>query len=760
MADVELPAPRAHSQDLVFALEVRRIQGSPNVEAGTLEFGVDADGFERVTFDLATEPTIEPARFDVRDVERINFVYGPGRRFGETAPTWITCDREDFPRNIGHLCAGPPGCPAVPCLALGGMQPLYERGGIEVLMDRLREFMRDAKTGTLMAEGWEPVPFPVEQTFQFGEIEPRFFQEHAHAHPTDRYALGVAINTDLGEQVHVNLFPEIIPSELIREAIGSRNGGDGVNREFRGIPWIFLWRDTDQVETDPIFQAWRTQGELRQGLRRLGIESAFDVALGLLKTNGVDFRVKRPPYGGTSFAVILGVWRSAPIMDDFFGYSFDDGARRLELRSYLVRQEFGKEIMDDDATVDAVIGAYPPRPELMRWVAGVDAFPPFALFGYGALGSAIYNNLVRSGADDALVQDKDRLLVHNFARHTGSIGDAHHLKVEEAKQLMDGVVQGGSAKLTTFDEDIVSLPLDVLVQRIDGRLVIDATADELVRKKLDDARSAASVTIVRTEMFHDGRLGVTFVTPPDGPALSELMLSLIAAAPHHTTIAAWLEHEARYPLGPKPMLYGFGCTSQTVHLPNHVVQLQAAAATSVLLDRRFEAGILINPLDGNYLPTGAKWIDAPSFESFIPPTVADWTVRISSRAKETMTAERGAALPAETGGYLYGAWDPVAKQITVVVATAMPPDSTADATTLELGPAKGTIEERRLVRKTCGQLYLCGTWHSHVTGGARMSGKDHRAMEQHCEKDARSLRPTLMVIIAAEEMQAHLSVPQ
>ncbi|MEI9927848.1 MAG: hypothetical protein WDN44_09225 [Sphingomonas sp.] len=136
--------------------------------AGSLEFGVDADGFERVTFDLATEPTIEPARFDVRDVERINFVYGPGRRFGETAPTWITCDREDFPRNIGHLCAGPPGCPAVPCLALGGMQPLFERGGIEVLMDRLREFIRDAKTGTLMADGWEPVPFPVDQTFQFG----------------------------------------------------------------------------------------------------------------------------------------------------------------------------------------------------------------------------------------------------------------------------------------------------------------------------------------------------------------------------------------------------------------------------------------------------------------------------------------------------------------------------------------------------------------------------------------------------------------
>ncbi|MEI9927849.1 MAG: hypothetical protein WDN44_09230 [Sphingomonas sp.] len=357
----------------------------------------------------------------------------------------------------------------------------------------------------------------------------------------------MAINTDLGEQVHVNLFPQVIPSEHIRAAIGDRNGGDGGNREFRGIPWIFLWRDTDQVETNPIFQAWRTQGELRQGLRRLGVESDFDVALGLLKNSGVDFRVKRPPHGGTSFAVILGVWRPAPIMDDFFGYSADEDARRLELRSYLVRQDFGKEIMDDDATVDAVVGAYPPRPELMRWVAGVDAFPPFALFGYGALGSAIYNNLIRSGADDAFVQDKDRLLVHNFARHTGSIGDAHHLKVEEARQLMNSVVQGGSAKLTTFGEDIVSLPSDVLAQRIQGRLLIDATADELVRKKLDDVRSRAAVTVVRTEMFHEGRLGVTFVAPPGGPTLSELVLSLIAAAPHETAIAAWLEHEARHP---------------------------------------------------------------------------------------------------------------------------------------------------------------------------------------------------------------------
>jgi molybdopterin/thiamine biosynthesis adenylyltransferase len=758
MADAGIPSP----QPLGYTerLELLRIERSSGVVEGSLVVGTDEEGRFKLTFDLCTEPTAEPPAADVRDIERIHFVYGEDRRFGETAPTWVMCDRPDFPREVGHLCAGPPGCPAVPCLALGGMQPVYERAGIEALMVRLREFMRDAKTGTLMAEGWEPVPFPVDQPFRSGEIEPRFFQDHAHAHPGEGHALGVAINFEQEGAQHVILYPQVIPLEEIRSAIGQRNSAqEGMERGYRGVPWIFLWPSPDRVETDPIFQAWRDQGELREGLRRIGVLEPYENAVGSMLLKDVDFRVSRPPAGGKALVVILGVWRPSPIMSDFFGYSDHEEARRLELRAYMISQDLVGDILADEAPVEAVIGDYPPRPELLRWVSGVGKLPPLSLFGAGALGSAIFDDLVRAGADDLFVQDKDRLGGHNLARHTGRMEDVYRRKTGHAVRLVTKVVQGNSAKIATSEEDIVSTSIEELRARSDGRLVIDATADERVRLRMDDLREVSGSTIVRTEMFHEGRLGAAFVSLPGGPNFSDLVLSMVAAAATVPAVAAWLDYEAQHPLGPDPMLYGFGCTSQTVHLPNHVVRQQASVAMTTILDEHGQSGIALNPLDEVHRPLGWIWLPVDPFSVLVPPTEPDWTVRLSADVVRLLTKERATALPLETGGYLYGRWDPARRRITVLSATPLPPGSTATATTLDLGPAGETVEERRLLRKTRGRLYLCGTWHSHAQGSARMSGRDWTTMTAHQERDEEALRPTLMVIVAEGELQAHLKVP-
>ena len=259
-------------------------------------------------------------------------------------------------------------------------------------------------------------------------------------------------------------------------------------------------------------------------------------------------------------------------------------------------------------------------------------------------------------------------------------------------------------------------------------------------------------------MFHEGRLGTTFVSLGGGPTPSELALSLIASAADDPAVAAWLDHEAEYPLGPNPMLYGFGCTSQTVHLPNFVVEQHAAVAMTAILDEPDGSGVLINPLDARYRPLGHRWLPVAPFTSLVPPTEPDWVVRLSALAVGLMAAERATALPNETGGYLYGQWDPVRQAITVVCATPLPPGSQAKPIALELGPAGSTSTERRLLRKTQGRLYLCGTWHSHAGTSARMSGRDHKAMVKHRSADAPALRPTLIVIVADGDIQAHLQV--
>lgn len=741
--------------DLSQLLEITRIARSAGVIASSIVLLLVDEG-EILTFDIATEPTVEPPAADVRDIERIHFVYREGRAFGRTAPYNVLCDRDDFPRKIGHLCSGEPGCRAAPCLALGGIQPIYERAGIEAIMTRLRDFLRDAKTGTLMMDGWEPVPFGVGQKLRMGQLEPRVFQEHALGHPDAGSAVGVAINFDDDTREQVSVFSQILAPEDVIKAIGHHNGNFGGER--RAIPWLFVWREPSVVERDPLFEDWRTGGGLLEGMKAIGVDRVFDAAIVDLLHRDVDFRCLRPPLGGKALVVIIGIWRPAPIMDAFFGYSDDPAARSLELRAFLVSQDLGRGILDPDTRIDTIIGDYPPRPSLMRWVAGVDPLPPVALLGHGALGSAIHDDLARSGMDDVLVWDKDRVHPHNLTRHSARTKDIYANKAEHAKRLTAEIWHDEGSSVAVTD-DIAAIALDEFKTKIGDRLVIDATADEQVRLRMDELRMSSDATIIRGEMFHGGRLGITFVSPPGGPTMSDMMLATIALAPDDAHVAAWLNFEDRHPLGPDPLLYGFGCTSMTVHLPKHAVEQHASVACTAILGDRSEAGILLNPLDDRLRPAGTRWIPMEPFTVFRAASADGWQVRVSPSVIASMTADREAALPAETGGYLYGSWDPTRRVITIIHASSLPPESVATESRLELGKAGGTLAERRLTRLTRGRIYLCGTWHSHPEGSAHMSGRDDRAMTAHAEKDAPELRPTLMIIVAQGDIRAHLRLP-
>lgn len=735
-------------------LEARRIESSAAVVAGSLDLVVTDVG-EVLEFDIASEPTVNPPVADIRDVERICFVYRHGRRFGETAPSHVLCKRDDFPRDLVHLCSTGPGGPAAPCLALGGLQPLYERVGIEAVLERMRKFLRDAKTGTLTIDGWEPVPFGIDQMPCHGEVIPHVFQDHAHGHLREGWALGMALNIEEADGRFVDVFPEALRPDDIVGALGHHNS----QGKRRAIPWVFLWPTTVAPESEPIFDDWRTGAELFKGMKRIGVNHAFDTAIGALLERHIDFRCEREPLGGKGLVVVLGVWRPEPIMREFFGYSDNSEARRLELRAYRVSQDLGKDIVAPDTRVETIVGDYPASPELYRWVAGADPVPPVALIGGGAIGSAVFNHLARSGLDDALVLDHDRVRPHNLTRHTADTASLYRPKGEAAHRLLRGLICDRSLKFESFERDVTASTVDELAASVGDRLVIDATADERVRQRMDELRTKAEVTIVRSEMFHEGRLGVTFVAPPGGPALVDMMRMLFASAPVDPAVAAWLEHEEMHPLGPDPLLAGFGCTSQTIHLPLHAIEQHASVATATILGDRARSGIAINPVDERFRPTGSRWLPVEPFTTLVPATASDWTARISAPAMECITTVRARALPSETGGYLYGAWDPPARTITITTATTLPPESTASATSLQLGPANATEEERRLVLKARGRIYLCGTWHSHPNGSASMSGRDYTTMMEHHARDVQTLSPTLVVIAANDDVQAHLKLP-
>lgn len=735
-------------------LELARIAGSPGVVPNSLVTNI-GDDVEEVCFEIETEQTVGDPAADIRPTEPIKLVYRDGRAIGQTAPSFVSCERTDFPDQLVHLCpVGKTGL-TVPCLALAGLQPLYERMGIEAVMERLRGFLRDAKTGTLIKDGWEPVPFAVDQSLCSGEVIPHYFQDLAHQNLKDGYAYGASINLEENGSKFVVLFPQHFSVDEMPEALAFRN----TEGKRRGVPWVFVWPTQVQPKPEPVFDDWQSGAELYAGLEQLGIKHQFDAAVGQLLEKGVDFKTHREPAGGKAMVVVVGVWRPEPIMRQFFGYSTNPDARKLELRAFHVSHDVLGAIVANDTTVETIVGDYPSSPELHQWVSGLEPIPPAAVIGCGALGSTILNQLVRSGLSDAIVIDYDHLRPHNLTRHTGLVGDLYRPKVESIQRHFTDLIREMSLHVESIHADLQSMSDDEFRQRVGNRLIIDTSADERVRVRMDEIHATGKNTIVRSEMFDEGRLGVTIIAPPGGSSITDMMHHLYALAANEPAIAGWLARDAANPLGPDPLLSGFGCTSQTFHLPLHAIEQHASVATASLAGDIKNSQIILNPLDASLRPTGWKRFEVEPFDTMTPDSAKDWTIRLSAEARSEITAAREDALPAETGGYLYGAWDPKAKMITITNASGLPPDSIADENSLKLGPAMKTSMERKLVRKAQGRIYLCGTWHSHPNESANLSGTDYKTMMSHHKEDAAMLRPTLLVIAAANEMKAHLALP-
>ncbi len=161
--------------------EVRRIRRWPAIDPDSLSVATDGTGRARIGFTARTERLLEPGPTPIQDSEPIILVYGSIDAVGLNAPA-VWSGRPDFPRDIGHINPTPADRPASLCLARAGLQPVYDRYGIDGVLDRLMNWMHDAKTGQLMKDGWEPVPMGEGQDARGGYFDIGVFQELALKH--------------------------------------------------------------------------------------------------------------------------------------------------------------------------------------------------------------------------------------------------------------------------------------------------------------------------------------------------------------------------------------------------------------------------------------------------------------------------------------------------------------------------------------------------------------------------------------------------
>lgn len=701
----------------------------------------------RIEFTIATEKSASAPQADIRSKEPIAFVYGSLDDIGLGPPRTVRSLRTDFPRDIGHLNPVKEGALASICLAAAGLTPVYDRFGIEGVLERLRGFLRDAKIGALMQDGWEPVPYGDTTEFCPGAFDPRFFQERAAAEPGGGVALGVA---RVIEKFCV-LFPEEITTPNQPAAIAAQQvKGEPKNETL----WVFVWGPSADARSAPLFGDWSTYGDIRAGLNGLGLRERYETALGTALAGNVRTNVVSMASAKT-IILVVGVWRPYPLRATIHGLSPDPAARKLEIRAYRIQGTVTDEPLQDHHRAAAIATHSFATPDLFQFASGIAVPDEIGLIGAGALGSAIAEELLRSGVSRLHVMDHDRLAPHNLARHIGRHGEIFDPKGVSVVALAHSLgFPGKHADVRSLSEDVTTLAAADLVRKLGEGPIIDATANERVRRHLTKVQP---LPLFRTEIFHRGRLGVVFACNRSTADLLDLYCCLLLAALDHAALAEWLADDHASPTSLDQLQFGFGCASATVKLPNFVVRQHAASFMPTLLKPPPGAAIGFNPLTPEFEPLGWTRIDVPEFTIFTPKPATGWRVRMHAAVIEKMQDLRRRALPNETGGYLYGGWDAATQSVSVVFASDEPPGTKATPSSLELGPAGNTEGERQLIHATRQRLGLVGSWHSHPGASSSLSGKDLATIRGHALEDRDRFVPTLAVVVAAG-IDVHLEV--
>jgi hypothetical protein len=728
--------------------EIALIKASSGVDEASVQLATSEGA--GIAFSVATERSVHPPKADIRPMEPILFTYESPDDIGLGRPAAIVSMRPDFPRDLGHLNPVRPGLPPSLCLAAAGLDGIYERFGIEGVLERLRNFLRDAKIGALMQDGWEPVPFGQCSNVRPGVLDAAFFQELAARQPGGGVAFGAArVRKDFAGLKH-----QAVPLAHLKKALEELRPEHEHKCE---VPWIFVWPDATHPVAEPVFGDWTTYGEIAAGLEPLGLKQRYETALGEVLVSGVnlndvDLDSRR------AVVVIIGVWRPQALRASIFGLSSDDAARRLELRAYLVIGTTMDPPLQAHHPATAIVTHCLPGPELYRFTSGVTGSREHKLMGAGALGSAIAEDLLRSGATKLTVVDKETLDPHNLARHAGRKADVFSGKTDAIGSLAEELAMGQLAVIEPNHTDITRMTSEDIVAMASAGPIIDATASEGVRRHLALVQQKAEISVLRTEIFDRGRLGVLFQSHASGADLIDLYCCLLLAATTEESVHEWLRRNESDPAVLDHLQLGFGCASLTTKLPGFVVRQHASTFLPSILGACAASGIGLNPLDEAFRPTGWRWIDVPPFVTFAPKPGSDWRVRVHPGAFEVMMSERANALPNETGGYLYGGWDARARIVSIISASELPPGSRATPYAVELGPAGATEGERRLEHAARGRLHLLGSWHSHTGKSAALSGRDLKTLGDHATVDRLRFVPTVGIVVADGDRQVFLEV--
>lgn len=385
-----------------------------------------------------------------------------------------------------------------------------------------------------------------------------------------------------------------------------------------------------------------------------------------------------------------------------------------------------------------------------------------SVWGCGALGAPIAIHLCRAGVRRLILRDKGIVTPGILVRQPYFDDDLCKAKVEALKSQLLKIRP--DIELEAIPSDIETLLSTQEPNWSDGAdLVIDATASDLVRRRLEIIWHLSQASHVPIASLMLDRTAMRLITAVVGPQFSggtwdvlrKAKIEILRDASLKGFADAFFPAEMKErPFQPEP-----GCSEPTF------VGSSADSAALAAIGLNIMAKQLNNVEPETAISTLFSQPVVSDIVSPLPRPIElsadfvllldDHQVRISQSAMKEIRAwvnlnRRTRTADVETGGLLWGEWDDATGIVWVTDASGPPSDSRHSAEHFVCGVVGTKDEHEARVRLTRRSVGYIGMWHTHPTSRPLPSNTDFLGMHRILTAGDLPPRKNLLLIFGRE----------
>jgi len=361
------------------------------------------------------------------------------------------------------------------------------------------------------------------------------------------------------------------------------------------------------------------------------------------------------------------------------------------------------------------------------------------LIGAGALGSAVAENLVRSGCQNFTIVDGESVEIGNMARHTLTV---EHLGENKASALAKRLRNASPrVEVRSIDEDY---PPDGWEETIESaEIIIDCTASRTVRRALSERQWENPVLFCSASMGRRGNRLFNFIAFSHSFPYEK----------YQEEMKVWrlkeqIEWDDRNDAVPERV----GCWH-----PASVIRMDRvmtwAGTISRLLSESLEIGqdgfefTVLETNDDN-LPqvteADVPFQDVKAFEA----EKSQALVQLPQKCYSVMIARARQSHPCETGGIVAGV--DIEETTALIVNARDPPRDSIEEPTRFLRGTEKVDEWLKNARDSMGIHYL-GEWHYHPSGTPELSADDIDSMRDITFNEDYACKNPLLFVLGGDE---------